>query len=90
MKTVLYDTSEPLRESERWICWLTEERAVVDKQGKKTGETKTVFLPVYFFGERPEIAQERAWAFWNDEKAKNEAQKERGRKVGQSRAKVPA
>ena len=48
---VLYETTEPLRDGERWIAWLTEDRAVIDKQGKKTGGAKTVFLPVYFFGE---------------------------------------
>lgn len=87
MRVVTYETDDPLREGERFIAWLTEERAIVDKDHKKTGETKTVFLPVYFFGESHIAATQRASAFWDDEKAKNEARKERGRKLGQSRAK---
>lgn len=85
MKTVLYETGNPLRPGERWICWLTEERTLIDKDRKPTGETKTVFLPVYFFGEGPMVAEERALAFWNDEKAKATAKKERGRALGASR-----
>ena len=50
-RVVLYEATEALREGERCIAWLTEDRAVVNKLGKKTGDTKTVFLPVYFFGE---------------------------------------
>ena len=89
-KVITYSTQEPLREGERWIAWLTEDRAVVDKDGKKTGEAKTVFLPVYFFGDTYITARERALAFWDDEKAKAAAKTERGRKLGLFKAKVLA
>ena len=85
MKTVLYESELPVRESERWLCWLTEEKHLVDKEGKRTGETKTAFLSVYFFGESAKVAQDRALTFWDDEKAKALAQTERGRKLGLSR-----
>ena len=87
---VLYEAAEPLRNRERWIAWLTEDRAVVDKQGKKTGEIKTVFLPVYFFGESYLDARNRALAFWDDKKAKKAARAERGKKLGRSKAAVGA
>ena len=87
MKVVIYETDDPLREGERFIAWLTEERAIVDKDRKKTGETKTVFLPVYFFGETYLDAAKRASAFWNDEKAKKAAREARGKALGKLRAK---
>ncbi len=90
MKIVLYETNAPLREGERWIAWLTEEQAIVDKDRQRTGETKLAFLPVYFFGDTYITAQERALAFWNDEKAKAAGRTERGRKLGQSRSKAAA
>ena len=90
MKIVTYMSNEPLRDGERWIAWLTEEQSIVDKDGKKTGETKTVFLPVYFFGAGYQSAYDRALAFWKGEKAKKAAKVERGRKLGQSRAKIAA
>lgn len=89
MRVVTYETDDPLREGERFIAWLTEDQAIVDKQGKKTGKTKTAFLPVYFFGESHVAATQRASAFWDYEKAKAAAKTERGRKLGQSRAKAP-
>ena len=85
-KVVLYEATEPLRDSERWIAWLTEDRAIVNKDGKKTGDTKTVFLPVYFFGESYLGARDRALAFWDDKKAKKVAKAERGRKLGRSKS----
>ena len=85
MRVVTYETAAPLRSGERWIAWLTEDRAVVNKDGKKTGETKTVFLPVYFFGESYLGARERALAFWDDEKAKKVAKAERCRQLGRSK-----
>jgi hypothetical protein len=90
MKIVVYETDDALREGEEFIAWLTEERAVVDKDRKKTGRFKTVFLPVYFFGESHIEATQRALAFWEDEKAKAAAKSERGRALGRLRAKVAA
>ena len=88
MRVVTYETADPLRSGERWIAWLTEDRAVVDKDGKKTGDIKTVFLPVYFFGESHLGARERALAFWDDKKAKKVARTELCRKLGRSKASV--
>jgi len=85
MRIITYESDDPLREGERFIAWLTEERFTLDKDRKRTGEVKTVFLPVYFFGESHIAATQRASAFWQDENAKKAAQKERGRKLGLSK-----
>lgn len=82
MRVVTYETDDPLRENERFIAWLTEERAIVDKDRKRTGQTKTVFLPVYFFGESHIAATQRASAFWNDERAKKAAKSDRAHNRG--------
>ncbi len=71
MKIVLYESNEPLREGERWIALLTEEQFITI-DGNPTGETKTVFLPVYFFGSGSGVAHDRAMAFWQGEKAKKQ------------------
>ena len=85
-KVVLYEATDPLRKGERWIAWLTEDRAVVDEPGKKTGDIKTVFLPVYFFGESYLGARDRALAFWDDKNARKVARAERCRKLARSKA----
>jgi len=72
----------------KYLCWITQRAVVRDKNRKPTGEFKTVFLPVYFTGQSYDEAKDRAIAFWNDEKGKEAARKERGRKLGQSR-KIP-
>ncbi len=86
MKVVVYESAMPLRGNEKFLAWLTEDRAVVDKKGNKTGEVKTCFLPVYFFGETGHDARERALAFWDDKKAKKAALEARGKVVGKLRA----
>lgn len=86
MKLVTYECSEPLSENQRFLTWLTEEVHIV-KDKKKTGETKLSFLPVYTFGPAREVAEARALAFWEDEKAKERAKKERGRALGLGRRK---
>lgn len=88
MKTVVYETQEPLRQTERFIAWLTEEYHIKVKR-KLTGETKTVFLPVYFFGETAQGARDRALAFWDVETAKKQAHKERGKTLARSKKVKP-
>lgn len=86
MKLVTYECQEPLDESQRFITWLTEE-VHITKDKKRTGEVKLSFLPVYTFGEAREVAESRALAFWEGEKAKKQALKDRGRVLGKLRAK---
>ena len=70
----------------KYLCWITQQAIVKDKQGKPTGAFKTVFLPVYFKGETAKTARQAAIAFWHDEKAKEAAKKARGKAVGSRRA----
>jgi len=86
MRVVVYQSADPLSETERFLAFLSEEVALTEN-GKKTGMTAMRLLPVRFAGETALAAENRAMAFWNDEIAKALAKAERGRALGLSRRK---
>ena len=86
-RIITYETSEPLRPSERH-CACFVETVHVTVNHKRTGETTERLLPVVFYGETAEIARNNAVAFWHDEKAKKAAQAERARSLAKTRGRA--
>jgi hypothetical protein len=79
ISTVVYEAVDATKPSDRFMAYLV--------QG---ADGQNGLLPVYFRAETAEDARSRAIAFWNDEKAKEAAMVERGRKPGEARRKKPS
>ena len=83
--TVVYQSVDDVPEKERFMSFLTQEVAVRDAKGKKTGETRIERLPIHFTAESAEGARNTAIAFWQGEIAKEQAKKGRGVLLGKKR-----